>query len=121
MKGYTFVFGVDGFGYDVAPAYDQGVYLDYNKAYARLIELNTAQLFTHDYAVYEEGYGVDYFPDDNLIMAKAEKEEDWDTYSEELDKHMTSDPKAVCDYILETFAGEPPIGFYSIVEIEIHE
>lgn len=40
MKGYAFVYGVDGFGADTAPALEQGVYLDFNKAFNHFCELN---------------------------------------------------------------------------------
>ena len=40
MKGYIFTYGVDGFGADVAPAYEEGCYLDFDKAFNHLIELN---------------------------------------------------------------------------------
>lgn len=40
MKGYIFTYGVDGFGADIAPAYEEGCYLDFDKAFNHLIELN---------------------------------------------------------------------------------
>jgi hypothetical protein len=40
MTGWAFTYGVDGFGQDVAPANEEGIYLSFNKAFARLCELN---------------------------------------------------------------------------------
>lgn len=40
MTGYVFTFGVDGFGADVAPAFEEGCYLNFNKAFKHLIKLN---------------------------------------------------------------------------------
>ena len=40
MTGYVFTYGVDGFGADIAPAHEEGVYLSYESAFNHLCELN---------------------------------------------------------------------------------
>lgn len=40
MKVYGFTFGVDGFGADEAPAFEERVYINRKKAFAHLMELN---------------------------------------------------------------------------------
>ena len=40
MIGYVFTFGVDGFGMDTSPAFEEGCYLNFNKAFKHLIKLN---------------------------------------------------------------------------------
>lgn len=89
MKGYTFGFRMRGFGVVINPAYGEGVYLNYDKAFAHLVELNAAQLTVFESPVLDD--------DDNQI----------------------TDPEKVSRYIVEK--DDPPIGFYSIVEIEVHE
>ena len=38
--GYAFVYGVDGFGADTAPALEEGIYLDFDKAFKHFCDLN---------------------------------------------------------------------------------
>lgn len=40
MVGYAFCYGVDGFGADIAPALEEGIYTDLEKAFSHLIKLN---------------------------------------------------------------------------------
>lgn len=87
MKGYAFVFGER---YGVGPAYEEGVYLDYNKAFAHLVELNAAQLTVFESPVVDD------------------------------DDRQITDPEELSRYIVEE-EEHPPISFYSIGEIEIHE
>ncbi len=119
MKGYVFTYGVDGFGADTAPAYEQGCYLDYNKAFRRLCELNAAILEDSDRVFYEEGYGGDYYPDDNIILRQAEEKRDWAAYDAEMKKHELTSIAAICKQIMEY--EDPPLGMYSLVEIQIKE
>ena len=100
MKGYVFTYGVDGFGADVAPAYEYGCYLDYNKAFRKLCDLNAQTLADSDIVFYEEGYGEDYYPDDNTILREAEEKRDWAAYEAELQKHILTDTVAICKRIM---------------------
>lgn len=117
MKGYTFVYGVDGFGADVAPAYEEGCYLDFEKAFNHLKELNKHQLENSEQVFYEEGYGEDYYPKKDKEMRKAEENEDWELMDQLLNKHVLTDINAICQRIIEM--DEPPYDMYSLVEIEI--
>ena len=119
MKGYVFTYGVDGFGADVAPAYECGCYLDYDKAFRKLCELNAEILEGSNRVFYEEGYGEDHYPDSNIILRKAEEKRDWTAFEAEMEKHILTDIVAICKRIIEY--DEPPFGMYSMVEIQIKE
>lgn len=119
MTGYVFTYGVDGFGADIAPAHEEGVYLDYNKAFQHLCELNNESHEEREYTFYEPGYAEDRYPETNIILKRAEEEKDWDAYEEELNKHIITDIEKICDRILDYDV--PPFGYYSMEEIEIHE
>lgn len=118
MTGYVFTYGVDGFGADVAPAHEEGVYLNYDKALQHLMELNKNAIVKSNSYFYEKGYGEDYYPKTDTVLAKLEEKEDWETYNKELNKHILTDIKSICERIMEM--DEPPFGMYSMEEIEIH-
>lgn len=120
MTGYAFIVGVDGFGADTAPAYEEGIYIDYDKALAHLCELNQAAIQNCPFSFYEEGYGEDYYPETNIILAKAEEEEDWNTFDAEMKKHQITDIKTICETVLPDRYDAPPIGFYMMVEVNIY-
>ena len=40
MIGYVFTWGVEGFETDVAPAVEEGCYLNFEKAFQHLVEIN---------------------------------------------------------------------------------
>lgn len=128
MIGYTFVYGVDGFGADVAPAYEEGVFLNYEKAFTHFKTLTQRQLERTGRKFYEEGYGEDYWP-----LEDTELEELWDTieksdYDEELmkkldalmDTHVLHDIDTICNFIIDYY-DDPPFNFYQMVEVEIIE
>lgn len=120
MKGYVFIYGVDGFGEDIAPAHEEGVYLDYDKAFNHLCELNKECLINFPQKFYEDGYSEVEYPYTDLVMHKAYEEEDWDTFDKELKKHEIIGIENICRYIIKE--GEfVPYHFYSMEEIEIHE
>lgn len=119
MKGYVFTFGVDGFGADVAPAYEEGCYLDYDKAFAHLCELNERVIQGSFHTFYEEGYGEDYYPEDDIALRQAEEKQDWPRYEAELNKHVLTDITAICKRILDF--SMPPLNMYSMEENEIKE
>ena len=121
MTGWTFIRGVDGFGANIRPEYQEGVYLDYNKAFARLVELNTQALKENpsDDPFYEEGYGEDYFPEDDIEAKQAYEAEDWDRFDEIMKKHQCTDIIKICEALLNY--EEPPFGYYTLVEVEIYE
>lgn len=119
MKGYVFTYGVDGFGADVAPAYEEGCYLDYDKAFAHLCELNERALQDCDHTFYEKGYGEDYYPESDIALRQAELKKDWKRYDAEMDKHILTDIAAICKRILEY--DEPPFHMYKMEEIEVNK
>lgn len=118
MFGYVFIYGLGCFGADTALDEIEGIYLDFDKAFARQCELNTTKR-SKDIDFYEDGYGENYYPETNYILAEAEKNEDWDTYREELAKHKLTDIKEICEQI--NSLDEPPLGYYQLVELEIYE
>jgi hypothetical protein len=121
MKGYVFVCGVDGFGADTAPAHEIGVYLDFDKAFKKLVELNHEKI--QDYMAngrrfYEDGYGEDFHPDDDWEAIKAEKEEDWELLDAIIEKHIITDEVEINKLFINE---EPCYDMYAIEEIEIIE
>lgn len=121
MRGWVFIFGVDGFGEDVTPAHEEGIYLNFNKAFKRLCELNSKILnskMNHS-SFFEEGYGGDYYPDDDIELKQAEEMENWELFDTLLNKHRITNIEKICSrYCVNE---EPPLGFYAIEEIEIFE
>lgn len=95
--GYTFVYGVDGFGADVAPAYEEGIYLDFNKAWAHFIELTARALKAHDGKFETWDWSKDPEFGEELILTKASE---------------------VAKYLWKNYT-EPPFGWYLLVEVEI--
>ena len=94
MIGYVFVYGVDGFGADTAPAHEEGVYLDYNKAFNHLVKLNKECMEHHP--------------------------RDFYTNRDEYNGKLLKNIKDICELIISEYE-EPPYGFYSMEEIEIYE
>lgn len=117
MKGYVFTYGVDGFGADVAPAYEEGCYTNFSKAFAHLIELNHDNIYTREF--YEDGYGVDYYPNTDKELAIAEELEEWEEFDRILNKHRLTDEIEINQRFIN--CDEPPYGFYGMEEIEIKE
>lgn len=117
MKGYVFTYGVDGFGADVAPAHEIGVYLDFEKAFAKLVELNHKAV-KKGFITYEEGYGQDYYPENDLELAEAENKHDWDLFEELMAKHVITDEKEINKKFINA---DPWYDMYALEEIEIIE
>lgn len=119
MKGYIFTYGVDGFGADTAPAFEEGCFLNFDKAFVHLVELNHNQILTdNSYGFYEEGYGVDFFPDNDTELLKAEEEENWELFDELMEKHKITNEIEINKKFINR---EPWYGFYALEEIEIIE
>lgn len=97
MVGFTFVYGVDGFGADVAPAYEEGFYLDFNKAFKKQMDLNKD--------IFEEEGGFEYCI--------------YDKPTDEVECYTIKKLDEAC-IRLNTY-NEPPIGWYQLVKIEIIE
>ena len=120
MKGYVFILGVDGFGEDTCPATEEGCYLNYNKAFQHLVELTKKCLADHpDFYCYEEGYGEDYFPDEDTELSAAYDADNWDLFDRLMQKHILKDAEAIAKNLLKYET--PLIGFYTIKEIDIIE
>ena len=120
MTGWVFTFGVDGFGADTAPAHEEGVYLNFDKAFARLCELNSKQLEYSNVDFYEDGYTECDYPDDDLELKAAEDAEDWDLFDELMEKHKLIKIKDICAKWCVN-PEEPPYNCYALEEIEIIE
>lgn len=115
MTGWVFTFGVDGFGMDTAPAHEQGVYLDFDKAFAKLCELN-AERIKEDF--FEHGYCESDYPDDDLELKEAEEKEDWELFKKLLEKHKLTKIEEICtEWCLNEET--PPYNLYALEEIEI--
>lgn len=116
MKGYVFTYGVDGFGADVAPANEEGCYLNFEKAFAHLVELNHTEIDSRTF--YESGYGEDYYPSKDKELCQAEEEENWELFEILMDGHMITDEIEINKTFINV---EPQYGMYAIEEIEIIE
>lgn len=116
MKGYTFVYGVDGFGADVAPAYEHGVYLNFDKAFKKFMELTKPLI--KECPIYEDGYGEDYFPDEDQKLKYYYEHGDEENFEKELNKHIIKDVKEYCTHLFYKY-DQPPMGQYLMVEVEI--
>lgn len=112
MSGWVFTYSVDGL-----LAYEEGVYLDFDKAFERLCELNSEKL--EGLMFYEKGYGIGYHPKEDKEMEKAKKDEDWELYNKLAEKHTYTDIKRFCKE--NCLTGEPGFGYYAIEEIDIHK
>lgn len=88
---YAFVEGVDGFGADVAPAYEEGIYLDFDKAWKKFVELTQKALDKNDY---------------------------FESYDENDDYKELTDANDIAKNLYENF-DEPCIGWYLLVKVEI--
>lgn len=119
MRGWVFTFGVDGFGEDVTPAHEEGVYLNFDKAFKKLCELNSKMLNSNHSSFFEKGYGEDYYPDDDIELKQAEETENWKLFDTLLNKHRITDIEKICS--IYCVNKEPSFGFYAIEEIEIFE
>lgn len=128
MKGYAFIYGVDGFGEDTNPAYEEGVYLNYKKAFSHLVKLNTSAIKNRDRDFYEDGYDPEneQYPKSDIELAKvweAWEASDCDDIGFEAkidelyEKHRLTDPKKICERFVNN--EEPPFGFYSMIEVDI--
>ena len=122
IKAWALVYGVDGFGADIAPALEEGVFLSKEQAVEHCIKLNLDLLKDNQNEIYEEGWGEDMWDkstEDGKILEELFQKEDFDNplWEEIMSKH-----------ILEGRAGakklaiyeEPVYGFYCIRETFIH-
>ena len=120
MKGYTFVYGLGYFGGNISPAYEEGIYLNKEKAWEHFKELTKQAIVDNpDEVFYENGYGEDYYPDDNKELKEAEQKEDWDLFNKLMKKHILTDLDDICEEIYNY--EEPPCDFYQLVEVNIIE
>ena len=117
MKGYVFTYGVDGFGADTAPAFEEGCYLNYKKAFEHFKELTQKSLSENERYFYEDGYREDCFPEEDKELTEAYENENWNLFDELMEKHILTDINDICLRIMDY--GEPPFGFYKMEEIEI--
>jgi hypothetical protein len=117
MTGYAFVYGVDGFGADTAPALEEGVYLDFDKAFEHLVKLNHKAIKSGERYFYEDGYGEDTYPEDDVELSQAENNEDWVLFETLLCKHIIQDEIEINKLFINI--EEPYFGMYAIQEVEI--
>jgi len=120
MKGYVFTFGYDDFGEDVAPAHEEGIYLNFDKAFKRLCELNSKMLNSKKKSpFFEKGYSEDYYPDNDIELKQAEETKNWELFDTLLNKHRITDIEKICS--MYCVNKKPYFEFYAIEEIEIFE
>ena len=115
MKGYVFTMGVDGFGEDTAPAHEFGVYLDFNKAFKKLVELNHEVIKKYDF--YEED-GEDFYPETDKELDDAFEKDDWILFEKLMQKHIIKDEIEINKQFINE---EPYCGMYALDEVEIFE
>lgn len=124
MKCYVFIQEIEGWGIDrIVCDYKLGIYSDFEKAFAKLVELNHDAIKECPFDFYEKGYGEDYFPDTDIELAKvleeANKIRNWDLFEKLLSKHIITDEIE----INKKFINELPVysKLYGLKEIEITE
>lgn len=118
QKVWALVYGVDGFGADIAPALEEGIFLSKEDALEHCIKLNLDMLENSDYRIYEEGWGVDYWDEeseDGKILSELAEDYDFDNplFDEILERHALSDEEAAEKLSLRE---EPLLNFYSVQE-----
>lgn len=119
MKGYVFTYGVDGFGADTAPAFKEGCYLNFDKAFMHLVELNHDAVISSDYGFYEDGYGIDYYPNSDIELVHAEDTENWELFDKLMSTHLIIDEIEINKRFVN--CEQPRYGMYALEEIEIKE
>ena len=130
---YVFTYGVDGFGADTAPAYEAGIYLDYDKAFSKWMELekNAAEILEDEGPVYKMGYQDDGYYDgdefkDYPSSAYVDPENDDYEYTDEWKKKVYIDfssDEELREELEKWYASgyEPRIGHYMMVEAELYD
>ena len=116
MIGYAFVYGVDGFGADTAPALEEGVYLNFDEAFKHLVKLNHKAIKNGHRCFYENGYGEDFWPEDDEELKRAEENEDWNLVGTLLSKHTIQDEIEINKKFINT---DPFYEMYAIQEVKI--
>ncbi len=120
MKGYIFIRGIDA-DVDNVPVYELGMYLDFDKAFNKLVELNHKKItndMAHGCKFYDYGYGYCYYPEDDFEAKKASADEDWELLDAIIEKHIITDEIEINKRLCvngETYT----YGMYAIKEIEI--
>lgn len=118
QKAWALIYGIDGFGEDIAPALEEGIFLSREKALEHCIELNLKQLEENDCNVYEEGWGEDYCDEesqDGKILLKLIENDDFDNplFEEIMERHTLKGKEGAK---LLALREEPKMNFYCIQE-----
>lgn len=118
QKVWALVYGVDGFGADIAPALEEGIFLSKEEALEHCIKLNLEMLEDNDYHIYEKGWGEDYWDEeseDGKILSELAESYDFDNplFDEIIKRHALNDKEAAEDLAMRE---DPVLNFYSIQE-----
>ena len=119
MKGYVFTYGVDGLY--TQPAHEIGMYLDFDKAFKKLVELNHEEVqdnIANGRTFYEDGYAEDDYPTTDWEAVKAAEEEDWELLDAIIEQHIIEDEIEINKLFVNAI---PYYRMYAIEEIEIIE
>lgn len=121
-KVWALVYGVDGFGADIAPALEEGIFLSKEEALEHCISLNLEQLENNEITVYEEGWGEDSWDkstNDGKIIEELFQNDDFDNplWDEIFDKHCLNKRDGAKALAIRE---QPALGFYCIQETFIH-
>lgn len=119
QKAWALVYGVDGFGADIAPALEEGIFLNKETALNHCIKLNLEQLKENNIDLYENGWGVDSYDEeseDGKILLALEKKNDYQNplWDKIFDKHTIKDMQEKAKVL--ALKEEPYYDFYCIQE-----
>lgn len=119
QTAWALVFGVDGFGEDMAPALEEGIFLNKENALKHCIKLNLKQLKENNIELYEEGWGEDYYDEeseDGKILLALEDKDDYQNplWDKIFSKHIIKDKKEKAKLL--ALKEEPRYDFYCIQE-----
>ena len=123
MKAYSFITRDRFYGW-ISTEYELGVYLDFSKAFEKLIELNDP--VKESTTFYEDGYGIDYWPDDDEELNQAADNDEDDLIDSLLEKHRITDIREICKRLCFSLNGPNDLEnlsceFYGLMESEIIE
>ena len=119
QTAWALIYGVDGFGADIAPALEEGIFLNRETALEHCIQLNLEQFKKNDINLYDKGWGEDYYDEeseDGKILLALEDKDDYQNplWDEIFDKHTIKDTREKAKML--ALRKEPLHNFYCIQE-----
>ena len=119
QTAWALVYGVDGFGADIAPALEEGIFLNKKTALEHCIKLNLERLKENNIDLYEDGWSEDYYDEkseDGKVLLALEANHDYRNplWDEIYSKHTIKDAKEKAKLL--ALKEEPWFNFYCIQE-----